>query len=193
MQETGFHQQEQDNELYYRMAGKTPLAGASALYYFDKQSRFKKVIQALKYKNQPEVGQFLGEMYGTRLKGALIRAQVKAIVPVPLHPSRLRERGYNQSAEIAKGLHRTTGIAVVEGALVRRDKTTTQTRKGQHARFDNVRDVFQVKRPLSGNLLLIDDVVTTGATLESCIRTLYAQNEPPKSVRVAALGMARHE
>lgn len=192
IQETGFHLRENDNELYFRLAGKTPLAGAFALYYFDKKGKFKKIVQALKYKNMPQVGRFLGEFYGTQLKEAGF-PEIDAMVPVPLHRSRLVERGYNQSLEICKGISKSTGIPVVTNALVRGEKTSTQTRKGKTERWENVRDVFALRRELSGNILLVDDVVTTGSTLEACIRTLYRQSEKPDSVRIAALGMARHE
>ena len=193
IQETNFHEAEQDNELFYRLAGKTPLEGAFALYYFDKKGRFQKVVKALKYKNMPQVGRFLGEFYGELLHESGVLKDVNAIVPVPLHRSRLRERGYNQSEQIARGLHKATGIAIDRKALARKEKTATQTRKTQAERWDNVRDVFEMRRPLGGHILLVDDIITTGATLESCIRTLYAQAEPPESVRVAALGMARHD
>jgi ComF family protein len=193
VQETNFHHSEQENELYYRLAGKTPLQGAFAMYYFDKRGRFQKVIKALKYKNMPQVGRFLGEMYGEMLQENGVLSDVDAIIPVPLHRTRLRERGYNQSEQIARGLSKATGIPVDNKSMARREKTATQTRKSQAERWENVKDVFAIRSPLRGHLLLVDDVITTGATLESCIRTLYDQAEPPESVRVAALGMARHE
>lgn len=192
IQETGFHLKEADNELFYRLAGKTPLAGAFALYYFDKQGKFKKIIQALKYKKMPQVGSFLGELYGEKLQEAGIPT-FDTIVPVPLHRSRLVERGYNQSLEISKGISKATGIPVEAKSLIRNEKTVSQTRKSKTERWENVRDVFVIRRKLTGNILLVDDVITTGSTLEACIRTLYEQDEKPKSVRIVALGMARHE
>jgi ComF family protein len=193
IQETGSHLQESDNELFYRFAGKTPLAGAFAMYYFDKQGKFKKIIQALKYKKMPQVGRFLGELYGQQLQESGSLSSVDAIVPVPLHRTRLVERGYNQSAEICKGIHKATQIPLVTNALIRGEKTVSQTRKTKTERWENVKDVFVMRRPIAGNILLVDDVITTGSTLEACIRTLYAQSTPPDSVRIAALGMARHE
>jgi ComF family protein len=193
IEETGFHESESDNELYYRLAGKIPLDGAFALYYFDKKGKFKKIIQALKYKKNPQVGRFLGELYGEKLKAAGAAENLSAIVPVPLHRSRLVERGYNQSEEIGKGLSKATGVPLVARALVRGEKTATQTRKSKTERWENVKDVFEMRRPLSGNILLVDDVITTGSTLEACIRTLHSQAEKPLSLRIAALGMARHD
>jgi ComF family protein len=190
--ETHFHECPEDNELYFRLAGKVPLAGAAALFYFDKRGRFKRIIQALKYGNNPQVGQFLGQFYGDKLRDASWICDAEAIIPVPLHRSRFAERGYNQSEMIGKGLSKALGIPMVTDALVRSSKTKTQTKKSQTERWQNVEDAFEVRKVLTGKVILVDDVVTTGATLEACIRELYAQPTPPKAVYVLALGMARH-
>ncbi len=190
--ETHFHSAPQDNELYFRLAGKVPLDGAVALFYFDKRGRFKRIIQALKYGNRPQVGQFLGHFYGEKLSGIVAFSKADVIVPVPLHRSRFAERGYNQSEMIGKGLSKALGIPMVTDALVRSSKTKTQTKKSQTERWQNVEDAFELRKPLGGKLILVDDVVTTGATLEACIRELYAQPVPPEAVYVLALGMARH-
>ncbi len=192
LEETNFHKLPADNELYYRLAGRVPLAGASAYYYFDKRGRFKKIIQALKYGNRPQVGKALGAMYGERLAGEAHLQRVDAIVPVPLHRSRFAERGYNQSEMIALGLGKSLGIKVDARSFVRNAKTDTQTKKSQTERWENVQSVFGLRQPLGGHLILVDDVITTGATLEACIRSLYAQPEPPLSIQILALGMARH-
>jgi ComF family protein len=191
--ETRFHESPTDNELYYRLAGKVPLAGAMALFYFDKRGRFKRITQALKYGNRPQVGRYLGHYYGEILRGIPQVAGASTLVPVPLHRSRFAERGYNQSEMIAAGLGKALGIPVDTGSLARSAKTRTQTRKSKTERWENVADAFEMRRPLGGNLILVDDVITTGATLEACIRELYAQAEVPGSVVVVALGMTRHE
>lgn len=193
LEETRFDQQPTDNELYYRLAGRVPLAGASAMYYFDKRGRFKKMMQALKYGNNPQVGKVLGQLYGERLQGNALISKADAIVPVPLHRSRMAERGYNQSEMIAMGIGKALNIRVDTRSFVRNAKTETQTKKSQTERWENVQSVFGVQRPLGGHLILVDDVITTGATLEACIRTLYAQVTPPLSIYVLALGMARHD
>lgn len=192
LEETKFHLEPTDNELYYRLAGRVPLAGASALYYFDKRGRFKKMMQALKYGNRPQVGEFLGRHYGEILRGHPQIGQADVLVAVPLHRSRKAERGYNQSEMIAKGLGASLGVPVDTKSFIRRIKTETQTKKSQSQRWENVQSVFAVERPLVGHVVLIDDVITTGATLEACIRTLYAQPQPSASVYVLSLGMARH-
>ena len=192
LEETRFHLAADDNELFYRLAGRVPLAGASAMYYFDKRGRFKKMMQALKYGNRPQVGKFLGQNYGESLLGQKAISMAQTIVPVPLHRSRFAERGYNQSEMIALGLGKALGLPVDVRALQRVSKTATQTKKSQQERWQNVESVFGMRTPLGGHLILVDDVITTGATLEACIRELYAQPVPPDSVYVLALGMARH-
>lgn len=188
---TGFHRHPQENILYDRLAGRVPIAGASAYLYFDKQGRVKRILQALKYKNQPRLGRFLGEAWGEELQQADWWQSVNALVPVPLHPSRMAERGYNQSEELVRGLAKRSQKEVWNRHLIRREKTSTQTRKGKEERWENVRDVFAVKRPLKGHIALVDDVVTTGATLEACIRTLLEAPSPPAQVTVLSLALAQ--
>jgi ComF family protein len=192
LEQTQFHLQPADNELYFRLAGRVPLTGASAMYYFDKRGRFKKMMQALKYGNRPQVGRFLGQHYGEMLVNHAIVAQADAILPVPLHRSRFAERGYNQSEMICEGLGKALGIQVNTKSLVRTAKTDTQTKKSQTERWENVESVFGIAKPIEGRLILVDDVITTGATLEACIKALYAQPVPPVSLYVISLGMARH-
>lgn len=191
LEQTQFHATPADNELYYRLAGRVAIVGASALFYFDKRGRFKKMMQALKYGARPQVGSYFGEQYGELLRDHAIAA-ADVIVPVPLHRSRFAERGYNQSELIAIGLGKALNIKVDPAALVRTAKTATQTKKTQAERWDNVQSVFEMRQPVAGHVILVDDVITTGATLEACIRTLHAQTVPPTSIYVVALGMARH-
>ncbi|MFM2375567.1 MAG: hypothetical protein RLZZ165_664 [Bacteroidota bacterium] len=192
LEETKFHERPKDNELYYRLAGKVPCDGAAALFYFYKRGRLKRITTAFKYGNRPQVARFLGEYFGDRLQSAPFLRELDWIVPVPLHRSRLAQRGYNQSEMIARGLSRSTGVPVNTRALGRVIKTSTQTRKSQSERWENVKEAFEVRHPIQGTIALVDDVVTTGATLEACIRQLYAQPVPPTGVYVLILGMAGH-
>ncbi len=185
------HHSLEDNELYYRLAGKVDLEGAGAMYYFDKHGRMKRIIQALKYKGRPRLGNYLGEEWGASpgVKAAL--EGIDLLVPVPLHPKRLRERGYNQAERIAEGLGKSTGIRVDATSLVRVRATETQTRKGRAERWDNVKDVFELRNSLTGHIGLVDDVVTTGATLEACIRAIQVGGADNLKVTVLSLCMAR--
>lgn len=167
---TNFHEQE-DNPILKRLAGRIPLEFASAYLTFRKNGIVQQLLHELKYGNKPEVGVRLGKLYGKDLAQSGQLATVDLIVPVPLHKARQRKRGYNQSAMFASGLSDALGIPWQESVSVRVHATTTQTRKSRKERWQNVTDAFSV----SGNaeitnkhLLLVDDVITTGATLEAC-------------------------
>lgn len=193
MRPTRFHLKPQDNELYYRIAGKVPLAGAAAYCYFDKKGRVKRMVQGLKYKNRPQVGKYLGSLWGEELGRDEFWAGVDVLLPVPLHKKREAERGYNQAEAIARGLSKRMEARVEVGAMVRRKQTETQTRKGKDARWENVKDVFELRRPLGGHVALVDDVATTGSTLEACVRTLLNQEQPPAQISILALCIAKND
>jgi ComF family protein len=162
-----------DNPLKLRMAGRIPLIHALSFFRFNKNGRIQHVLHALKYKNEPDVGVMLGRVYGEKLKDLALSFDL--IVPVPLHPSRQRKRGYNQSAKFAQGLGESLEIPFREDVLIRSVKTATQTNKNKLKRWENVNDVFAIKDrgPIqSKHILLVDDVVTTGATLEACALVL---------------------
>lgn len=191
IEQTGFHLHPADNELYLRLAGRVPLAGAAALFYFDKGGQLQQIIQALKYGDAPQVGVYLGELYGGLLRGSAFAAGLEALVPVPLHRSRLIQRGYNQSEQIAIGIGRALGVPVRTDLVRRARRTLTQTRKSNAARWDNVREAFAAAPAWPASVLLIDDIITTGATLEACIRAICAAAQPPAGIRIASIGMAR--
>jgi ComF family protein len=145
------------------------------LYKFAKQSRVQHILHALKYKQQPELGEMLGRLYGHDLLEAEFKDSFDLIVPVPLHSSRRRIRGYNQSEEFGKGLSQMLGIPCDDSCMKRDAKTETQTQKSKLSRWENVNKIFQVVNPApisSRKILLVDDVVTTGATLEACGQAL---------------------
>lgn len=113
----------------------------------------------------------MGQELGKSIKEAQLFQGIDYLIPVPLHPKREKERGYNQSMVIARGISETTGIAIGEKFLLRSVNTATQTHKSKEERWKNVKDIFEVRHPeqLEGKyVLLVDDVLTTGATLEAC-------------------------
>lgn len=171
---TQFHL-DPENALFTRLNGRIALKLAFAFFSFQKGGRLQHLLHALKYSNHPELGEMIGEVYGQELLQAGFDQKFNLIVPVPLHPSRKQQRGYNQSEEFAKGLSKTLNIPWAD-ALIRKTKTETQTRKTKLSRWQNVSEVFQLKEKQVQNthVLLVDDVITTGATIEACAQVLLA-------------------
>ena len=166
---TNFHQ-DADNRVAQQLWGRIPFNSAGAYLYFQKGSRVQSLMHQLKYNNKPETAFKLGEMYGMQLKDATVLQNIDTIIPVPLHPARQRKRGYNQSEHIAKGLSHSLNIPV-NSNLNRRIFTQTQTKKSRFVRYENMKDVFYVDEAhqlINKHILLVDDVITTGATIEAC-------------------------
>lgn len=169
--------------------GKVPLQHAFAYYKFIKGGNVQKILHALKYRNCPELGLMLGGWFGYALKEAGYTFDI--LIPVPLHKTRLRQRGYNQSDKIAEGMAAILETVWADDIVVRTQKTITQTGKDRIERFENVSNIFSLVKPeaIKGkHVLVIDDVVTTGSTLETCIMAISEGN--CASVSVAALASA---
>ncbi|MGZ3873628.1 MAG: ComF family protein [Mucilaginibacter sp.] len=167
---TNFHLQP-DNIVARQFWGKIKLEGAFALYYFTKGGKIQNLLHQLKYKGVHQLGNLLGATAAAQLTKNETFKTVDVIIPVPLHKKRLKERGYNQSACFAKGLAPGLNAGVEENNLARVISTETQTHKSRFARFENMQEVFVVKNPerlINKHVLLVDDVITTGSTLEAC-------------------------
>jgi ComF family protein len=146
-----------------------------ACYRFSKSGRVQHLLHELKYNDHPEIGIVLGRVYGDKLMTFGYAQDFEVIIPVPLHPSRLRKRGYNQSAKFAEGLSEKLAIPFSDQIMSRKLKTETQTRKSKLHRWENMDEVFKVDNPseIEGkSILLVDDVITTGSTLEACALVL---------------------
>jgi ComF family protein len=188
---TNFHL-EQENPVSRVFYGRVKVESAAAYLLFNKGNKVQRIIHQLKYKGRKDVGIWLGEEYGRVLKAFPDFAGIDLIIPVPLHKKKLMQRGYNQSDQFAIGLSKILKVPVENKLLVRNRATATQTRKGRFDRWKNVEDLFSLVRPerISGrHILLVDDVITTGATLESCIIAL--QSAPGVRVSVAAIAAAK--
>lgn len=173
---TGYEQHE-DNPLARMFYGKVPLKAVTACFFFSKEGKVQHLVHELKYKGNAEAGIFLGHELGKTLKEAPLFQDIDYLIPVPLHPKKEKQRGYNQSTMIARGISETMGIPVGEGFLIRSVNTATQTHKSKEERWLNVKDIFEVRHPKqleNKYVLLIDDVLTTGATLEACALKLAA-------------------
>lgn len=178
-----------ENETALRLAGRFPFVHASSFAYFTYEGLFQHLIHGLKYKGKKQNGVFLGKELGKALKQA--RWRPDGVIPVPIHKKRAAARGYNQSDYIAEGLGAALKIPVYYEAIIRNRYTESQTDKSREERIRNVSSAFTVVRPeiLAGkHILLTDDVLTTGATLESCAVTLLSV--PGVKISVATLGIA---
>ncbi len=181
----------ESSHLEQKFYGKVQLQNAFAYYKFTKGGRVQKILHALKYRNNPELGKMLGGWFGGALLDADQGQCADYIIPIPLHPSRLRQRGYNQSDKIAEGMSAVLNIPWLNNVLIRKKKTISQTGKDRLARFHNVENIFTVIRPdiiANKRILLVDDVITTGSTLEAGVVALRKGN--PKSISIAALATA---
>lgn len=170
-----YYHLEKENPFYNKFRGRLPVSQVITLFKFVKGSRVQHLLHALKYKNQPELGVALGRMYGNDLAKAGFTGKFDLIISVPLHSSRRRKRGYNQSEEFGKGLSEALGVPCRDNLMERVVSTNTQTRKLRLSRWQNVSNVFRVTQPVeidNRKILLVDDVVTTGATLEACGQAL---------------------
>ena len=167
---TNFHNQP-DNIVAQQFWGKLKIEGAYALYYFNKGGKIQNMMHAFKYNGMQDIGNLLGSIAGKQLAQSAVFSTADIIIPVPLHKKRLRERGYNQSACFAEGLAEKLKATVDIGNLIRTVATDTQTHKSRFARFENMKEVFAIARPhdlMNKHVLLVDDIVTTGSTLEAC-------------------------
>jgi ComF family protein len=159
------------NPLWERLQLRMPLKHAFAYYHFSKGGKVQELLHTFKYKGRAEIGHRIGKVFAIELKEAGYSDQFDCIVPVPLHTSRKRARGYNQSEEFARGLASELALPCTDSFVKRAVKTQTQTRKSKLNRWKNVSEVFEIKNEVevrNKRILLVDDVVTTGATLEAC-------------------------
>jgi ComF family protein len=169
--------------------GRLPISAGAAAWYFHKNSALQALLFQLKYKSNKEVGLFIGKQMGALLAASERFASIDALVPVPLHPQALSKRGFNQAALICEGIGQVWHKPVLTSAIARTKHTSTQTKQTRAERWDNMENAFTIKDPISINgkhLLIIDDVITTGATIEACGKTLLTIKNVRLSVAAAA-------
>jgi len=186
--ETNYHLF-QDNPIRDMFAGRVGVELAAALLFYKKGNITQHILHHFKYKGDKKIGELLGSYYGQKLQQTELYQNIDLILPIPLHPKKERMRGYNQSAWFAKGLSHTMRIPYYTDVLIRSTFTDTQTRKNRFSRWTNVKEVFQVIQPdilQHKHILLCDDVLTTGATMEAAIIKLYEI----KGVKVSVVGLA---
>lgn len=159
-----------ENPVTDTMLGRLDLEMGVGLYHFTTDSACQSLIHALKYYRRPDIGVQLGEELGRKLKNHPALKDLNGIVPVPIHPARRHVRGYNQAEKIAEGLAKELGVPTFHHALRRTSFSGSQTKKNRLERMENVSKAFALgKGDFTGkHLLLVDDVITTGATLDFC-------------------------
>ena len=172
---TGFQRDPRENVMTKMFWGRIPIERATALFYFEAHAETANILYELKYKNHPEIGETMGRMMARELQRGDFFDGIDGIVPVPLAKRRERQRGYNQSMEIAKGVSEITNLPIYNKVVKRKTFNGSQTSKGRWERNENVENVFEL---LDGDsvrgkhLLIIDDVVTTGATVIACAKEI---------------------
>ena len=185
---TQFHSHSEDNIMEHLFRGKVQIEKAVAFFYFSHHGDYRHLIHQIKYRGEKECARYLGEIYAREL-GAEFFTDIDLLVPVPLHPKRLRKRGYNQSEWIAMGISDFTGKDIDRYLIHRCGTSETQTNKGIYKRWENTQNIFTLGNTSEAegkHLLLIDDVVTTGATLLSCANTL----SNIKNIKISLLTLA---
>jgi ComF family protein len=187
---TYFHLQK-NNPVEMLFAGRIPVFRATAFCSFHKESIVQHLIHQLKYKGKKEVGTYLGFLFGTALLESEDFQSIDLILPIPLHPRKKEKRGYNQSEAICDGIAKGMQKEQNHSLLVRTKDTKTQTKKSRYKRWENVSEIFKILHPekLEGkHVLLVDDVVTTGATLEAAGQILL--EIPNTKISIASLAWA---
>lgn len=164
------------NEMETRMWANPNLCRASSLYYYVKGGNVSRILHGMKYQHRKALCEQMGRLIATELKPTHFFDGIDCMIPVPLHPARLRQRGYNQSELLCRGIQQIVNIPLVTDALVRTHNNTTQTHKSSSERWRNTQGLFKVteksEKLKHKHILLVDDVFTTGATLSACITAL---------------------
>ena len=173
----------------FRESQEIPVEHVSSFLYYTKESPYHQLLIRLKYKGETQIGVELGRWFGTELKHAPLYQTIEAIIPVPLHPKKERKRGYNQSQLFAEGISSVTGWALETKVLKRTRHTATQTKLNRKERQKNVTGAFSLcneERIADKHVLLVDDILTTGSTLQTCASELLKAHGCKVSVTTAA-------
>lgn len=180
-----------NNEAVKKFYGKIEIEHASAFLYFNKKGMVQELIHNLKYKGYEEIGTVLGNWYVEDLKSINLKTAFDVVIPVPLHQKKFKERGYNQVTTFGKALSKGLNIPYDNSILFRTKYSKTQSKKNLLGRSEGIKNVFDVnfsEENHNKHFLLIDDVLTTGATLEACSRSLL--KIPGAKISIVCMAMA---
>jgi ComF family protein len=186
------HHLNPENDAFKKFYGRIPVIHTSALFYFHKKGIAQELIHNLKYKGHEEIGAILGEWYAEDLKTITLLQTVDEIIPVPLHRKKLKERGYNQVTAFGEALSTSLNLDYNDSLLIRNVYSKTQSKKNLLGRTEGIETIFDVsftEKDHNKHFLLIDDVITTGSTLEACSRALL--KIPGAKISIVCMAMAQ--
>ncbi|MBS1626501.1 MAG: ComF family protein [Bacteroidetes bacterium] len=178
-----------NNPVEKTFYGRCNITSAASAFYFTKNSLLQHLLIQLKYKGNKEVGYFLGKLMGLQIQQSGRFNCIDALIPLPLNPKKESKRGYNQAALLCEGIAEVLKISVVYNAVERVVFTETQTKQNRIHRWQNMENVFAIKDITSiqnKHILLVDDVITTGATLEACANSILQKSNAKVSIATAA-------
>jgi ComF family protein len=179
------------NQAVKKFYGKIDIQFASTFLYFNKKGMVQELIHNLKYKGHEEIGTVLGNWYAEDLKEIQLEIPFDAVIPVPLHPKKFKERGYNQVTTFGKALAEGLKIPYNDSVLYRKKYSKTQSKKNLLGRSENIENIFDAvltEENRNKHFLIVDDVLTTGATLEACSRALL--KIPGTKISIVCMAMA---
>ena len=186
------HHLNPENDAFKKFYGRIPVLHASALFYFHKKGIVQQLIHNLKYKGQEEIGTTIGQWYAEDLKNIESLVSIDEIIPVPLHPRKLKERGYNQVTAFGKALSCSLDLQYNDSLLIRNVYSKTQSKKNLLGRTEGIETVFDVsftEKDHNKHFLIIDDVITTGSTLEACSKVML--KIPGAKISIVCMAMAQ--
>jgi ComF family protein len=192
--ETVHSEDDEYQQFLAKLTGDGIISGLFSPFYFEKEGKLQAVIHGLKYQGYTSLGVKAGRKVGERIESANGFPKADGVLPVPLHPLKKRERGYNQSELICQGIEEVTGIPVRTDLLIRRKYTVSQTQLSFEERKENVGDAFEINEKTHGDIsgrsfILVDDVITTGSTINACAKALATADA--KSVHAASIALAK--
>lgn len=189
---TAYEKYEEPTDLDKRFWGRCRLESTYALLYFEQEGSTQQILHQIKYKGKQRLGVEMGNLIGEQLAGHSKYSGIDYLIPVPLHRKKQHLRGFNQSEQIALGISRQTGIPVKTDFLKRVVHAESQTRKGRFMRWDNISESFRAEGKLQHmqHIALVDDVITTGSTLESCIQSIHREF-PELKISVISLAVTK--
>ena len=181
-----------DNSLARKFWGRVRLENVAAQYKLTGSSAVKSIIHQIKYRGNTDLGIAMGEVLGATLMKSTLFTDVNLLLPVPLHPKKERLRGYNQCDLLLTGLGAVMNIPIVKNKLIRKKHNSTQTKKNRYERYINSKEVFyitDIEALQNKHVLIVDDVITTGATIEACASVLLDVDGLKLSVATLATGI----